>query len=276
MFILWRYIGIIEGIISFTFKHNIIFRHIQTTIYFFHEICTISRVNGYILWRFHIREQSKQWRNRREWEWEAGGRMLSPPPPPPETSDWEISAYLPGKREARKKGKMEEKRRKIKKGKVENWKWKEEKLQNVERTFFYFFFQFFIFVFIFIFIFYFIIFSFLFHFFISFFHFISFHFISFHFISFYLFYFILFFIIFFFCIFYFLLLFSKPLKFVLGLPKWKFSTGKRHFMLGIKSGKMTFPPLKNISLTPLQSSKLNLLYYCVLEMKVFNHFFKLV
>ena len=36
---------------------------------------------------------------------------------PSETSDWEISA---GKREARKKGKMEHKRRKIEKGKVEN------------------------------------------------------------------------------------------------------------------------------------------------------------
>ena len=33
-----------------------------------------------------------------------------------------------GKREAKKKGKMEQKRRKIEKGKVENWKWKEEKL----------------------------------------------------------------------------------------------------------------------------------------------------
>ena len=25
--------------------------------------------------------------------------------------------------------------------------------------------------------------------------------------------------------------FSKPLKFVSGLPKWEFSTGKKHFML---------------------------------------------
>ena len=50
--------------------------------------------------------------------------------------------WLTGKREARKKGRMEQKRRKIKKGKVENWKWKEEKLLNEERTFFFFFFFF--------------------------------------------------------------------------------------------------------------------------------------
>ena len=28
--------------------------------------------------------------------------------------------------------------------------------------------------------------------------------------------------------------FSKPLKFVLGLPKWEFSTGERHFTPGKK------------------------------------------
>ena len=44
---------------------------------------------------------------------------------------------------------MEQKRRKIKKGKVENWKWKEERLQNEERTFFFFFFVLFCFVFVF-------------------------------------------------------------------------------------------------------------------------------
>ena len=47
-----------------------------------------------------------------------------------------------GKKEARKKEKgvkIEKKRRKIVKGKVENWKWKVEKLQNEERTFFFFF-----------------------------------------------------------------------------------------------------------------------------------------
>ena len=73
-----------------------------------------------------------------------------------------------GKKEPRKKGKrvkIEKKRRKIVKEKVENWKWKVEKLQNEERTFF-----------------------------------------SSH--------------------------FSKPLKFVLGLPKWKFSTGKKYFRPG--------------------------------------------
>ena len=34
---------------------------------------------------------------------------------------------------------MEQKRSKIDKGKMENWKWKEKKLQNEERTFFFFF-----------------------------------------------------------------------------------------------------------------------------------------
>ena len=48
--------------------------------------------------------------------------------------------------------------------------------------------------------------------------------------------------------------FSKWLKFVLGLPKWKFSAGKRHFTPGKKSRKMTLP-LRKIFLfnTPLQS-----------------------
>ena len=45
--------------------------------------------------------------------------------------------------------------------------------------------------------------------------------------------------------------FSKRLKFVLGLPKWKFSTGKRHVTLGKKSGKMILPPQKNFPVTPL-------------------------
>ena len=43
--------------------------------------------------------------------------------------------------------------------------------------------------------------------------------------------------------------FLKTLKFVLGLPKWKFSTGKKAF----HAGKMTLPPLKNIPLTPLHT-----------------------
>ena len=45
--------------------------------------------------------------------------------------------------------------------------------------------------------------------------------------------------------------FWKRRKFVLGLPKWEFSTGKKHFMPGTKSGKMTLPPQKNMPVTPL-------------------------
>ena len=65
-----------------------------------------------------------------------GGRL------PPETSDWGISADLPGKKRQGKngkEGKMERKRRKIVKGKVEiengrrGWKF-----QNKKRTFFFF------------------------------------------------------------------------------------------------------------------------------------------
>ena len=87
--------------------------------------------------------------------------MCTPPP----TYDQEISADLPGK-QARKRGEMELKRRKIRKGKVENCKRKED-------LFSFFFFSF-----------------------------------PFH--------------------------LSKPLKFVLGLPKWEFSTGKNHFTPGKK------------------------------------------
>ena len=46
---------------------------------------------------------------------------------PPKTSDWEIFADVSGKKRQGKKGKgviIEKKRRKIVKGKVENWKWK--------------------------------------------------------------------------------------------------------------------------------------------------------
>ena len=57
----------------------------------------------------------------------------------------------------------------------------------------------------------------------------------------------LFFFFFFFCAF----PFWKPLKFVLGLPKMEFSTRKKHYALGKKSGIMTLPPLKNIPLTSL-------------------------
>ena len=52
--------------------------------------------------------------------------------------------------------------------------------------------------------------------------------------------------------------FSKPLKFVLGLPKWQFSTGKRHFTPGKHSGKLTLPPLKIIPLTPLVAMRVML------------------
>ena len=51
--------------------------------------------------------------------------------------------------------------------------------------------------------------------------------------------------------------FSKPLKFVLGLPKWKFPTGKKHFTPGKKSGKMTAPP-KNFPVTPMYA-----VYECI-------------
>ena len=52
--------------------------------------------------------------------------------------------------------------------------------------------------------------------------------------------------------FFFLFQFSKPLKFVkLGLPKCEFSTGKKHFTLGKKSGKNdTAPSEKYSSYTP--------------------------
>ena len=65
---------------------------------------------------------------------------------PPETTDLEISADLPGKKRQGKKGKgvkIEKKRRKIVKEKVENLKklkTEGEKLQNRERTFLFFFF----------------------------------------------------------------------------------------------------------------------------------------
>ena len=54
----------------------------------------------------------EQWHNR----W-GRGRV-----PPPETSDREIFADISGKKG--KGVKIEKKRRKIVKGKVENWKWK--------------------------------------------------------------------------------------------------------------------------------------------------------
>ena len=45
--------------------------------------------------------------------------------------------------------------------------------------------------------------------------------------------------------------FLKPLKFVWGLPKWKLLLGKKSILHQEKSGKVTFPLLKNIPLMPL-------------------------
>ena len=45
--------------------------------------------------------------------------------------------------------------------------------------------------------------------------------------------------------------FSKRRKFILGQPKWKSSTGKKHFTPGNRPGKMTLPPQKNFPVTPL-------------------------
>ena len=50
--------------------------------------------------------------------------------------------------------------------------------------------------------------------------------------------------------FFFFFHFWKRRKFVLGLPKWEFSTGKKHFTPGKKSGKMTLPPQKICLLRP--------------------------
>ena len=55
----------------------------------------------------------------------------------------------------------------------------------------------------------------------------------------------------FFFFFFFAFHFWKWQKFVLGLPKWEFSAGKKHFTPGKKSGKMTLPPQKNMPVTPL-------------------------
>ena len=61
-----------------------------------------------------------QWRNR----WGGGGGQGGRAP---ETSEREIFADVSGKKRQEKKGKgvkIEKKRRKIVKGKVENWQWK--------------------------------------------------------------------------------------------------------------------------------------------------------
>ena len=57
--------------------------------------------------------------------------------------------------------------------------------------------------------------------------------------------------LFFFFFFFFSFLLSKPQKFVLGLPKWEFSTGKKHFTPGKNQEKLICPLLKNILVTPL-------------------------
>ena len=55
---------------------------------------------------------------------------------------------------------------------------------------------------------------------------------------------------FFFFFFFFAFHFSKPQKFVLGLQKWKVSTGKKHFTPGKKSGKWLCPLRKIFLLRP--------------------------
>ena len=116
-----------------------------------------------------------QWRNRRG----RGGEV------PPETSDREISANLTGKKwqgKMVKGAKIEKKRKKIEKAKVEieNGRWKSYKMRRGPSFFFFFL----------------------------------------------------------------LTVFSKPLKFVLGLPKWKFSTVKT----GKKIQEKWLCPLRKIFL----------------------------
>ena len=112
-----------------------------------------------------------QWRNRR-----GGGQGGRVPP----RDFWPGNFFLTYRekrgKENREKGvKIENKRRKIVKGKVENWKWKWEKLLTELKEFFAFFFFFFFFFF------------------------------AFHFWK-----------------------RRKWRKYVLGLPKWEFSTGKKN------------------------------------------------
>ena len=58
----------------------------------------------------------------------------------------------------------------------------------------------------------------------------------------------------FFFFFFLLFTFENNRNLFLGLPKWEFSTGKKHFMPGKKSGKMTLPPQKNMPVTPLSAA----------------------
>ena len=117
-----------------------------------------------------------QWRNRRGGGG-GGGRAGGQSAPQRLLTRKFLLTYREKRgKEKRERGKNWEKE------KVENWKWKAEKLQNEERTFFFFASN-----------------------------------------------------------------FSKALKFVLGLPKWKFSTGKKHFTLGKKTGKNDFAPSEKFS-----------------------------
>ena len=134
---------------------------------------------------------------------------------------------LTGKRgkEKRENGAIKEE---IQKGKVENRKWKEEKLQNEERTFF-FCFVFVLFCFVLFFVlncFCFVLFCFVLVC-VGFFFFFFFFFFGFH--------------------------FSKSLKFVLSLPKWEFSTGKKHFTPGKNQQKWLAPSEKYSSYAPANS-----------------------
>ena len=123
---------------------------------------------------------------------------------------------------------MDKKSRKIEKGKVENVKWKEKK--------------FLVFVFLFLFLFCFVLFCFVLFCFVLF-CFVLFCFVLFCFV---LFCFVLFCVLFCFVFVWFVCLcfafhFLKALKCVLGLPKCEFSTGKKHFTPGEKSGRTTLP-----------------------------------
>ena len=117
--------------------------------------------------------------------------------------------------------------------KKENWKGEGEKFEmeggkvtNEERTFFFFFcFVFFLF-FVCLFV--------------------CFCFVLFCFVLF-CFCFLFFIFVFWFC---FVFHFLKWLKFVLDIPKWKFSTGKKHFTPGKKSGKKALPPEEKYLLRP--------------------------
>ena len=157
-------------------------------LYFFCSLWCLFHLNLYhacmrLCYWAVLKKHGKQWHNR-------GGRV------PPRLGNF---CWPTRKKEARKKwrrGKMDKKRRKIVKGKVENWKWKEEKDPKWGEDLFYSpFFLFFCFLF--------------------------FVFFAFH--------------------------FSKWLKFVLSVPKWKFSTSKKHFTPG-KNQEKWLCPLRRIFL----------------------------